>query len=132
MMNKQLHKKSIFEIDLRKMKYYLLRITTDINLNELLNTNKFVQKNGYYEYELTNESEIDCIEHFISFLQVNNFLLQSKGITKNQISIWLLYEYEEQCSLLLSAKQMGLLSQAGYDLCIDCWKADDNINLITE
>lgn len=73
------------------------------------------------------ESEISK-EHF-HFISVFYDTLKDKfedlakiGITNEDIQIWYLYEYDQQCGMEFCPDDMGKLASLGVTLCIDCWQ----------
>ena len=48
--------------------------------------------------------------------------LESIGISRENISIWILYEYEGQCNMEYDPESMKKLGESGILLCISCWE----------
>ena len=111
------------------MKIYLIRITTDKDLSRIIKYNTFIKKKGFWEYEIKESDKLDFANIFMEFYDKNKDILFINGISKRNISIWILYEYEEICSLSISAKQMKILGEKDFCINIDCWKKNDYINL---
>ena len=44
------------------------------------------------------------------------------GISREDISIWVLYEYEGQCNMEYDPESMKKLGESGILLCISCWE----------
>ena len=48
--------------------------------------------------------------------------LESIGISREDISIWILYEYEGQCNMEYDPVSMKKMGENGIVLCISCWE----------
>lgn len=68
------------------------------------------------------EPYFDFINVFLDLLEEKYPLLAAIGIQKSDILIWLVYEYDEQCSLSFSPQEMRRLGESGIALNIDCHK----------
>ena len=64
-------------------------------------------------------------------LKMKNLTQQINWLKKNtqNISIWCLYEYDEQCNMEFQPNELKRLGDAGITLCISCWRRGDNIEL---
>jgi hypothetical protein len=69
-----------------------------------------------------NDINIDFINVFMELLEPNFERLKSIGIEKENILIWLVYEYEHQCALGFNPKELERLGKNGIALNIDCHK----------
>jgi hypothetical protein len=49
--------------------------------------------------------------------------LESIGVTRDAMSVWMLYEYNQQCNIEFNPKDMKRLGDNGITLCISCWEA---------
>lgn len=81
---------------------------------------------GWWLLEVAEEEDDpphDFVSHFLSLLDGKYAELRQLGVTSDCISIWLLYEYDHQCSLELSPQQTKRLGEAGITLCISCWES---------
>lgn len=84
---------------------------------------------GDYSWELEfQESDFggrfnDCLNYIESILKSAAFNLEAMQIKLDDISIWILYEYDEQCNLEFPPDQLRRLSELGVSLCISCWQA---------
>ena len=63
----------------------------------------------------------DYISEFIKLLEGKYDALEKIGITRDMISIWYLYEYDQQCNMEFSPETMKKLADNGITLCISCW-----------
>ena len=77
------------------------------------------------EIKRTEDSEcFDFISFFSSMLKDNFKNLRTFGIKKEDITIWLLYEYDQQCNMEFSKHQLKKLASLGITFCISCWQKD--------
>ena len=109
---------------------YSIRISTDAEKHDAISTIIGVTPNfGPYiwglEIEKLQNEPFDFVSYFLSLLEGKYEALNTLGIHRSDISIWHLYEYEEQCNLEISPEQMTELGSAGITLCISCWSEDD-------
>lgn len=75
--------------------------------------------NGYWEYELVEKKNSNCLQKLIDFYRHVRNHYQNKII---EATIWILYEYDQQCNLEFSADQMKQLSELEINVCISCWE----------
>jgi hypothetical protein len=77
-----------------------------------------------WTYEIVTENEdpyYDFINNFLDLFENKYEALKKIGITRDCISFWLLYEYDQQCNLEFDPQRMKRLGEAGIVLCISCW-----------
>jgi hypothetical protein len=74
------------------------------------------------EIQKGNEDNFDFIRHFTELLESKAEVLKSLSVSTNDISLWLLYEYENQCNLEFSPDQLSGLASKKIALCISCWE----------
>lgn len=67
---------------------------------------------------------IDYIEYFLDLLEGNYDKLSLLSIQRNDISIWLLYEYDEQCNMEFSPQNLKRMGENEIGLCVSCWQKD--------
>ena len=67
-----------------------------------------------------NDNYVDFINIFMDLLEPNFDKLNNIGIDKENILIWLVYEYEHQCALGFNPKELERLGKNGIALNIDC------------
>lgn len=72
--------------------------------------------------ESESDPPFDFIDKFLSILNGHYAELENLGITRSEISIWIYYEYDEQCNLEFSPESMMRLGTEGITLCISCWQ----------
>lgn len=111
------------------MKYYKLEIESENNINEICNCTFFKQIGKFWIYEITEDETTGYVDFFIEFIKRNKEKLEMNGITSDDISVWLLYEYDRQCLFCISAKNMKLLSEENIVLCFSCWEKDSTLDL---
>jgi hypothetical protein len=73
-------------------------------------------------YKLVSESYLNFIDIFINILDNKYDELSKIGIERELISIWMIYEYKEQCNMEFSPTDMRKLSENGIALCISCYE----------
>ena len=101
----------VIKIDSNKTKY-----TEITNILELIPTSIINNQ----EYEISKNTNI--ILEICKILQSNLLKLNKIGIKNKDITIWLYCEYEGQCNMEFSAKELLLLSSLNIDFCISCWE----------
>ena len=47
--------------------------------------------------------------------------LERLGISSDYISIWMLYEYDQQCNMEFTPDEMKAIGDLGITFCISCW-----------
>ena len=60
----------------------------------------------------------------LSLLEGKYERLESIGISREDISIWVLYEYEGQCNMEYDPVSMKKIGENGIVLCISCWEKE--------
>jgi len=110
--------------------YYSLRIDAPQEQYDELDIILGVKSNftpsigwGIELVEKKDEPEnIYFIDYFLSILKGKYEALEKIGITRDNISVWKLYEYEGQCNMEFSPEDMYNLGKEGIDFCISCWE----------
>jgi hypothetical protein len=108
-------------------KNYSLRIITETSKIQQIDTLLGVKSNyniggwGLEIVEDTDDEYFDFINFFIRLLDGKYEQLKIIGIERSCISIWLLYEYDDQCNLEFVPNDLKLLGENGISLCISCW-----------
>ncbi len=93
---------------------------------EILKTKPTLVDDNYWELELIeteNDPYIDFINYFFDVLENKFNILEKNGINKEDITIWIYYEYDEQCNLEFLPAQLKRIGENGISLCISCWKS---------
>lgn len=121
------------------MKYYRLQIDTKADSretfdkvteivglipNELENETNF--KHWIYEKEESDsEPYYDFINRFSEIVEPKIDVLSALGISSQDISVWYLYAYDQQCNMEFLPKDLKRLGDNGISLCISCWENSD-------
>lgn len=71
--------------------------------------------------ELENDEYFDFINHFLDILDGKYEQLKVIEISKEDISLWFLYEYEGQCNMEFPPNNLKRLGDNGISLCVSCW-----------
>lgn len=69
-----------------------------------------------------NDEPVFFIDYFLNILSGKYEQLDKIGITREDISIWMLYEYDEQCNMEFTPDEMYKLGKEKISLCISCWQ----------
>ncbi|MEO6329976.1 MAG: hypothetical protein ABIO55_13650 [Ginsengibacter sp.] len=104
-------------------------ITTVLNVEVPLD-NKFEKIPSIWEFTKTVSPEdnyFDFINNFLDILENKYDQLKNIGINRDDISIWFLYEYDQQCNMEFNPQRMKRLGENQITLCISCYEADDFI-----
>ncbi len=76
-----------------------------------------------YEVEENEDDQyFDFINFFLSILEPNFDTLESLKIPRENITLWMLYEYDQQCNIEFSAKQLTRLGKSEISLNVSCWQ----------
>lgn len=88
-------------------------------------SNRSSPSSSPWTYQVVSQDEepyFDFINAFLDLLEQKYQLLESIGVQKSDILIWLVYEYDEQGSLSFSPQELSRLGESGIPLNIDCHK----------
>ena len=114
------------------MKFHNLYINTDgtfetyQKITTLLNVNPKPEGQEFdlWTYQVITDEEhdnyFDFINHFLDMIEPNFEKLEILGVKREDITIWLFYEYTEQCAMEFNAQEMKRLGESGIPLNIDC------------
>jgi hypothetical protein len=72
--------------------------------------------------EKSEEDYIDFINLYLDILEPKFAQLEDIGIKRNEISIWRIYEYEQQCAMEITPQELKRLGNNDITLCIDCFQ----------
>ena len=113
---------------------YILRINTDKERYNIITSLLALQPTSiesYWECSINENSILftDSINYFLDLIEKNIEKLNQNKIISENISIWCLYEYDEQCNMEFHPNELKRLGDAGITLCISCWRRGDNIEL---
>ena len=120
--------------------YYRLLIQFEPSLNTFVQLTNILGVNPAEAAELTDENipsswtyevnnndpdlYFDFISHFLDLLKPNFPALEALDIKRSDISVWMLYAYDQQCNMEFNPGQMKRLGEQGTTLCISCWQND--------
>ena len=111
------------------MYYYSLRISIS-NTDQVDQINRILGiKSNYPEVgwgieviKKNNYSEFNFADYFLSILIGKESELKDINISIDDISIWVLYEFQDQCNLEFNSTDLKKIGNAGVSLCISCWE----------
>jgi hypothetical protein len=106
---------------------YLLRIECDSSLIEAVNQILDKQSCSIDDWEIEliereSDPPTDFVNIFLNVLHDKYDKLLCLGIERRDISIWIYYEYNQQCNMEILPNQMQSLGNNGVVLCISCWQ----------
>jgi hypothetical protein len=106
--------------------YFSLRIHTSKdkynNVSKILNIDLLDLSRGWtYEVETSQDKYYDFINKLLDILEGHYQELENIGISRKAISIWMIYEYNQQCNLEFFPKDMKRLGNNEITLCISCY-----------
>ncbi len=110
---------------------YSLRIDV-INENQIHQINEILGVNSNYLGEIweleiirkEGDTPFYFVDHFLSLLKGKYEKLEAINVLRENIAIWILYEYEDQCNMEFSPREMKELGTNGITLCISCWEKE--------
>lgn len=70
-----------------------------------------------------NDPPTPFVDVFFRVLEGRFGALEQVGVARNDITVWVLYEYDQQCNLEFPATDLERLGNAGISLCVSCWQA---------
>lgn len=82
------------------------------------------QKESDTSIRFVNES-MDFVNIFLDILEGKYESLISIGVERSDISVWMYYEYDEQCNMEFLPQDMKRLGDNGIVLCVSCWQSSD-------
>jgi len=109
--------------------YYSIQIycNTDdyLEINKILGVKSTdLEPSEIWSYEVTvgeDDKYYDFISEFMDILQGNYEKLEKLGIKRSVISLWLIYEYDEQCNMEFDPMNLKRMGENGIGLCISCY-----------
>ena len=81
--------------------------------------------------DITDEY-FDFINIFLDLLETKYSDLEKLNIKRNDISIWLLYEYDQQCNMEFDPQRLKRLGENGITFCISCWDSGNEYRVENE
>lgn len=109
--------------------FYSLRIDSNEDvydeISKILGVDITDYKLGWQlEVKLNNEENRDVIAEFLNLLKDKYRELNQIGVKQDDISIWLIYEYKDQCNLEFEPEILKKLGENGIRLCLSCYNED--------
>jgi len=110
---------------------YELKINTEEifyeNVSSIVELQPVSYKYGWlYEIVFEEQKEYyDIIAKLLDSLEGKHERLQELGIKNSDISIWLIYGYNNQCNMEFNPTTLERLGKRGITLCISCYKAGE-------
>ncbi len=108
--------------------YYSLRISVEDDKTKLINEILGIPSNmpnvgwGIEKVEGEEDEPIYFISYFLGILKSNYKKLEDIGVERHNITIWMLYEYDQQCNMEFFPDDLLELGKEGIKLCISCWE----------
>ena len=115
---------------------YIYRLQIDFgdskasDITKILGVEPTSVRHTVWELELTeNEADqpINFVGRFMAILGGKFDALAVLGVRKNDVTVWLLYEYKGECNLEFSAQDMKVLGNSGVALCVSCWPETESL-----
>lgn len=108
---------------------YSLRISgvnekQKIDISKLFNLEPTSDRNNEWFFEIEEKEAdeyFDFINYFLDILEGNYEKLKLIGIDKENISIWFLYEFDDQCNIEFLSNDLKRIGENEISLCISCW-----------
>jgi hypothetical protein len=111
------------------MIYYRLQIAVPSEKIKIIDKILGVKTNNTHSWELQHiQKEDECIHfinYFLSILDGKYNRLEEIGVTRDCISVWMIYGYDSQCNMEFSPEDMYCLGKEGIVLCISCYDIHD-------
>lgn len=110
---------------------YELRINTEEQFYEIVSSIVELKPDNFqygWSYEIEFEKQecyFDIIEKYLDILEEKYEKLRKVGINSTDISIWLIYGYNNQCNMEFAPKTLERLGKNGIKLCISCYEAGE-------
>ena len=107
--------------------FYSLRIDVEkdksLLVDEILNVSHNMANLNWGLEKIIGDDDMafDFIGYFTDILKDNYDKLRDIGIEREDIAIWMLYEYDQQCNMEFSPKELSEIGNEGITLCISCW-----------
>jgi hypothetical protein len=107
--------------------YYSLRINSN-NKEEIFMilgiSSNFVNSDIWIYEVIEGEQDpyFDFINEFLNILDGKYESLSQIGISREDITIWLIYEYDNQCNLEFDPNLLYRLGKENIRLCISCYQ----------
>lgn len=109
--------------------YYSLRIVSTKEqlrlINNILDVSVDENSESGWIYEVTRndiEPYFDFIARFLEVLKGKFLPLEKIGVKREDISFWVIYEYQEQFNIEYSPQDMKKMADEGITLCVSCYQ----------
>ncbi len=83
-----------------------------------------------WTYEVIDDETdeyFDFINIFLDILETKYGDLSKLNIERDCITVWMLYEYDQQCNMEFDPIRLKRLGDNGIKLCISCWDSGQRI-----
>lgn len=110
---------------------YQLRIEVEENYYEQVSSIIGLRPKSYkfgWSYEIILEEQkeyYDVILKFLDNLKGKYEKLQELGVENDNITVWLIYGYNNQCNVEFEPNTLERLGKRGIKLCISCYDAGE-------
>ena len=106
---------------------YQIRINTNEKIYESINRELgILPTSTLYCWEYTIEENsiqfYQAVDVLLSLLEGKTNALKSIGVFIEDISMWYLYEYTDQCNMEFNSNELKRIGELGITLCISCWE----------
>ena len=88
-----------------------------------------------WTYEVVEKDEdpyFDFINIFLDILETKYNLLEELNIQRDDITLWFLYEYDQQCNMEFDPVRLKRLGVNGIKLCISCWDSGNEYKMAND
>lgn len=108
--------------------FWSLKIRCNDSLRDTITVILGVESNvkeSVWELEKIIEEEdayVNYTKYFLDLLEGNYERLSLIKVERCDISIWLLYEYDQQCNMEFSPDNLKRMGENGIVLCVSCWQ----------
>lgn len=88
-----------------------------------------------WTYEVVKKDEdpyFDFINIFLDLLETKYKLLKEFNIQRSDITLWFLYEYDQQCNMEFDPVRLKRLGDNSIRLCISAWNSGDEYKMANE
>ncbi|WP_333601322.1 hypothetical protein [Flavobacterium sp.] len=76
----------------------------------------------WYKVEQNESDEyFDFINQFLNILETKYSDLEKLNIKRDDITIWMIYEYDDQCNMAFDPQRLKRIGENGITLCISCY-----------
>lgn len=110
--------------------YYSLQLNSEESkydaLTSLLGVKPKDKRGWIYEVVVEQKDEpFDFINSFLNVLEGKYEQLDELGVSRENITIWMIYEYNGQCNMEFEPQDLERLGKNGISLCISCYEGGE-------